>query len=242
MDCIYILGVKVHKIKKKEALEKVEEFLCNDKFNYITTVNPEFVLQAQKDRQFMDILNNADLSVPDGIGLKFASWVFRKNIYRIAGCELSNDILEVARQKGKKVYFFIWKHGLSDVESVRGELKVEGQGIEKDGSDIDWERLNNSNPDILLVGLGAPYQEKLIYKMKEKSGIKLAMGVGTTFDFLTGAVKRAPKLIRLLGLEWLYRALQPPRPPHKYSYRIKRILRAVIVFPWCVVKGRLSEL
>ncbi|MFC1612848.1 WecB/TagA/CpsF family glycosyltransferase [Patescibacteria group bacterium] len=244
MNQIYILGVKAHKIKKKEALGKVEEFLSENKFHYITTVNPEFVMQAQKDKQFMEILNDSDLAVADGIGLKFASWVLGSNVYRIAGCELANDILEIARKKEKKVYFFVWKNGLSgveDVKSVLRDLKIEGQSIERDGSDINWEKLNSFKPNILLIGLGAPYQEKIISKMKEKTGIKLAIGVGGTFDFLTGKIKRAPKIFRLMGLEWLYRLLQPSKPPHKYFYRFKRILRAVVVFPWNVVKWKVVK-
>ncbi|MFH1192410.1 MAG: WecB/TagA/CpsF family glycosyltransferase [bacterium] len=244
-DYIYILGVKLHKIKKEDILKKINEWLAGDKFNYITTVNPEFVLEAPKDEDFKKILNNADLSIPDGIGLKFAAWIFGRNIYRVAGSDLTKDILKLAEQKSCSLYFFVWKYGLSNAEEVKDQLKhtpnfkIDGQAIELDGSDIDWEKFNNFKPDIILAGLGASHQEKLIARMKEKGGIKVAMGVGGTFDFLTKKTKRAPKIMRIFGIEWLYRMCQPSRPPHNYFYRAKRIFNAVLIFTWHIVKWKI---
>lgn len=180
MEYIYILGVKVYKIKKGDILGKIKEWLCDDKFYYITTVNPEFVLAAEKDKEFRAILNDSDLAIPDGIGLKFASWIFGKNIYRTAGADLFKDILELAAHKNYKVYFFVWKQGLSGIDEVKkaishsilnhslknGGIQIDGQAIEKDGSDINWNKISEFNPDILFVGLGAPYQEKIIAKIR----------------------------------------------------------------------------
>ncbi|MFH0856698.1 MAG: WecB/TagA/CpsF family glycosyltransferase, partial [bacterium] len=253
MDYIYILGIKLHKIKKKDILKKIKEWLAGDKFHYITTVNPEFILEAQKDKEFKDILNNADLSIPDGMGLKFAAWFFGRNIYRVPGADLTKELLKI---EGRK-YFFIWKEGLSGVEDVKravngrdalqcvstaAKCEIDGQAIERDGRDIDWKKFNDFSPDILFVGLGAPYQEKLIAKIKAEIGqgsddysicqtaevldgecfvkqtnggilrppgaraqndalfrreIKVVIGIGGTFDFLTGKTCRAPKIIRM---------------------------------------------
>ncbi len=286
MDYIYILGIKLHKIKKKDILEKIKGWITGDSFHYITTVNPEFILEAQKDQEFKEILNNADLSIPDGIGLKFAAWFFGRNIYRVAGSDLTKDILKLAEQKNCSLYFFVWKDGLSSAEYVKnsilklaggclagkessahgkippnpplgkGGINMDGQAIKRDGSDIDWEKFNNFKPDIILVGLGAPYQEKFIERIKNrekqsssvlrkippnpplgKGGIKVAIGVGGTFDFLTGKIKRAPKIMQIIGLEWLWRLIQQPK-----KHRIKRIFNAVIVFPYEVLKWRIKIL
>lgn len=297
MDYLYILGVKLHKIKKPDIIKKIDLWLAGESFHYITTVNPEFTLAAQADREFKDILNNSDLAIPDGIGLKFAAWMFGTNIYRTTGADLTRDILQLAAEKDLKVYFFAWKNGLLSAEEIitkleirnwhvsrlrrqgagrklaernrEGTLNIEGHAIEKDGSDIDWEKFNEFNPDILLVGLGAPHQEKLIAKIKDMRGIesnphrkplppprrpacadrrtgnppltgegiyriKLAMGIGGTFDFLCGKIKRAPKIMRLFGLEWLWRLMQQPK-----KHRAKRIFNAVVIFPWRVFVWKL---
>ncbi|MFH0854669.1 MAG: WecB/TagA/CpsF family glycosyltransferase [bacterium] len=268
IDYIYILGVKVHKIKRKDILRKINEWLSKDKFHYITTVNPEFALIANKDKKFKDILNDSDLAAPDGIGLKFAAWIFGKNIYRLAGADLTNDILKLVEQKNYSMYFFVWENGLSSVENIKNSLKIkyptlkaEGQAISKDGSNINWDKFYNYKADILFVGLGAPYQENIIAKIRRdelsdeniknkslenysnrflrKSGVKVGIGVGTSFDFLCGKIKRAPKIMRLFGLEWLYRVCQFPKPPHKYYYRLKRIFNAVIIFTWRVIVWRI---
>lgn len=270
MDYIYILGVKIHRIKREEILKQIERFLKSDSFHYIVTINPEFAMEAQKDKEFRKILNDADLSIADGTGLKIASWAFGHNLYRVTGADLTEDALKIAEQKKCSVYFFIWKNGLSDAEDVKKVLKrgfgdslfkedyrFDGQEIERDGRDIDWQKFAKAKPDILLVGLGAPFQEKLIYKMirngipSEKSPltplfqrgedmtVKLAMGIGGSFDFLTGKRKRAPKLMRNLGLEWFWRMCRLAQPPYNYFYRFKRIFTAVFIFPFNVVKWRL---
>ncbi len=240
----------------------------------------------------------SNLSIPDGMGLKFAAWFFGRNIYRVPGADLTKELLKI---EGRK-YFFIWKNGKSGVEDVKRAVKgrdtlqcvstaakceMDGQAIERDGQDIDWKKFSDFAPEIVFIGLGAPYQEKLIAKIKAEMGqgsdeetiaaqatgvirsvedhvvkqintgilrppgaraqndaffrreLKVAVGVGGTFDFLTGKVKRAPKIMRVLGLEWLYRMCQPPKPPHDYFYRVKRVLNAVFIFPIEVIKWRM---
>lgn len=248
MDYIYILGVKIHRIKREEILKQIEKFLESDSFHYIVTINPEFAMEAQKDKEFRKILNDADLSIADGTGLKIASWAFGHNLYRLTGADLTEDVLKIAEQKKCSVYFFIWENGLSDVEDVKKVLerdfasplfRFDGQAIERDGRDIDWQKFKKAKPDILLVGLGAPFQEKLIHEYANQFHVKLAMGIGGSFDFLTGKRKRAPKLMRNLGLEWFWRMCRLAQPPHNYFYRFKRISTAVFVFPFNVVKWKL---
>lgn len=244
MKYTYILGIKAHKISKRQVLEKIKEFLKSNTFHYISTLNPEFILEAQKDEEFREILNNSDIAIADGIGLKFAAWMFGENLFRVAGSDLTNIILKIAREENHSVYFFIWGNGLSQVEDIkkRLNLNIEGQAIERDGRDIDWDKFNNSNPDILLLGLGAPYQEKIINnKFIKQSSVKLAMGIGGTFDFITGKVKRAPKTFRILGLEWLWRLTINLNffDGTKKINRVKRILNAVIIFPYNVLKWRI---
>lgn len=223
-----ILGVKIDNLSRKEILQKVESFLAEDRFHQIATVNPEFVLQAQKDAEFKSILNNADLNLADGTGICFAFLRFGKYLKnRIAGIDLMLEILKLAEKNNSPVFLVSYKGALSSWEGTREvilkthpNLKVGGVNLETKDQKIKIPE----NYPILFCGLGAPYQEKFINCIKNDK-IRLAMGVGGSFDFLTGQRRRAPKVVQKIGLEWLWRFAQEPK------YRAKRIWKAVIIFP-----------
>jgi len=239
-NTVNILGINISALDKKEVLEKIELFLSDGKQHYIVTPNPEFVLEARKDEEFFYILNNADLAVPDGIGLKFAAWAAGRNIPRITGADLVKDILKIAKEKNLKVAIVNWSRGLSATEDIEKALNKNYPGLRFIIKDVD-KNIQNSKfqipdsdfkPDILFCALGAPWQEKFIYhNLKNMPSIKLAIGVGGAFDFLTGKIRRAPKIMRFVGLEWLWRLFKQPR-------RWRRIFNAVVVFPWKFIKWR----
>lgn len=235
MNEIKILGVKIDNITKKEALDKVRDFLISEKQNYIVTTNPEFLVGAKKDEEFYNILNRSTLSLADGFGMVLMSRVFPPKIKEhIRGSDLTNDILKIAEDGGHKVCIINWSGGLSNrteiediLRSSYPNLNLLVQDIKKDYSDLNLNEINKFSPAILFVTLGAPFQEKLIYNNLSKiSSVRVAMGVGGTFDFLTGKIKRAPKIIQKIELEWLWRLIKQPR------LRIKRIITAVIIFPY----------
>lgn len=266
-----ILGVRIDNLSKKEILEKIELFLSENKFHQIATVNPEFILTAQKDVAFKNILNESDLNVADGIGLKYAfvrygGWLKK----RMAGIDLMHEILYLAYKHNYKIFVAANSKGLSKWQEISSTLSSLYPTLEVDGADIEpgesMPLAECSKHDILLCNFGAPHQEKFINSIKNSSPIhlcneiesngndcmgiqkcssdlslrnercrgkiKLAMGVGGAFDFVTGKFKRAPKWMRKFGLEWLWRLIQEPK------YRIKRILKAVIVFPFRVLINR----
>ncbi len=211
---------------KSEVIEKIRNFLAEDNFHQIATVNPEFILEAQKNEEFRNILNNCDLNVADGFGLKFAFWRRGEKLKeRIAGVDLMWEILKIASERGLRVFLVANKDGLSSWEEMKGaihrtlpNLKIEGIDLEIDAG---YKEIQNSH--VVFCNFGHPYQEIFLNKQKNAI-IRLAMGVGGSFDFVTGKVRRAPKIMRNLGLEWLFRLVQQPR-------RIKRIFNAVMVFP-----------
>jgi len=217
-----ILGVKVDNLSLDEVLNKVDGFLEDNKQHYITTPNPEFLVKAQKDKEFKKILNNADLSIPDGVGLVFASLLSNEKIKeRIAGVDLMKAICKKAAKKSWPIFLFGAGPGVA--EKAGEKLRRKYKGLE----------ISENNPAIFFVALGAPKQEKWIDEnLKKMPNVKLAVGVGGSFDFISGNIKRAPQFIRLLGLEWLWRLILQP-------WRIKRILNAVIIFPWLVLKSKL---
>ena len=223
-----ILGVKADNLSRKEILEKVAVFLSEDKFHQIATINPEFILEAQKNEEFRNILNNCDLNIADGIGIKFAFWRYGKHLKcRMAGIDLMQKILEMALDRGLGIFLAANKDGLSSWEEARDvilkkypNLDISGANLSKNSASY---QILDTKYQILFVNFGAPYQELFINSVKYDN-IRLAIGVGGGFDFLTGKTKRAPDFMRKLGLEWSWRFLCQPN-------RWKRIWNAVIIFP-----------
>lgn len=236
MNKINILGINISTLNKKQALNKIEEFLSDGRQHQVVTPNPEIILGAQNDEEFFHILNSADLAMPDGIGLKFASWLVGKNLRIISGSDLIIDILKIAEEKNLKVAILNWSRGLSSANEIKNVLSKKYPKLNFLVLDIEKEFSQtviasspselNLEPDIIFSTLGAPRQEKIIYHtLKLMPSLKLGMGVGGGFDFLTGKIKRAPKFLRALGLEWLWRLTKQPT-------RWKRIVKATLVFPY----------
>ncbi|MFA7209200.1 MAG: WecB/TagA/CpsF family glycosyltransferase [Parcubacteria group bacterium] len=227
-----ILGVKIDNLSRKDISDKVWFFLQEEKFHQVATVNPEFILQAQEDGGFKNILNGCDLNVADGVGIRFASLRFGKYLKsRMAGIDLMSEILRLADKNNLSVFLGSYGGALSGWEETREailkeypKLKISGATLDKEGAGYG---LRVADHEVVFFNFGAPAQEKFLHSLKnqENSKIRLAMGVGGSFDFLTGKIKRAPAFIRKTGLEWLWRFLQEP------GYRAKRIFRAVIIFP-----------
>lgn len=253
-DIMNILGVRVDNLSREEILEKVSGFLNAEKFHQIATINPEFILAAKKNEEFKNILNNCDLNVADGFGIKLAFRRFGETLQaRIAGIDLMEEILKIAEKNNFKIFLAANSRGLCTCEEVHAVILKKYPNLEISGMDFschsnisvnefeesiqivsfdftqdDKYRINEF--DIVFANFGAPYQEKFLNSLKllENSKIRLAMGVGGSFDYLTGKIKRAPVFMRNAGLEWLWRLVQQPR-------RIKRIWNAVIIFPLKII-------
>ena len=244
-----IFGIKIDNINKSALMEKINEFLVGEKQHFIVTPNPEFLLEAGKDEEFFYILNQADLALPDGIGLKFAGWAMGENLARIAGADLVPEILKLAEDKILKIGIINWAGGLSKKEDIENILKQKFSKLNFMVCDVDrnavethnYASLHAFNPTILFVTLGAPYQEKFIYyNLKNLPSVKLAMGVGASFDYISGKARRAPQIMRNLGLEWLWRLFgalsgQKNRGRRIYNAVVKftlKFLKWRFILPW----------
>lgn len=231
-----ILGVQIDNLSKKEILEKIESFLDEPKFHQIATINPEFILEAQKNKKFKTILNNCDLNVADGMGIWFAFLRFGKYLKsRITGADLTLEILQQANNRGLNVFLACRKDGLSSFEEIKNAvLKLYPILKIQEAKPLrlpDGNRSGLASSDsVLFCNFGAPHQELFINSVKNDN-LRLAMGIGGSFDYLTGKIKRAPKWMRFLGIEWLWRLIQQPK-------RWKRILNAVIIFPIKVILNK----
>lgn len=242
MDIINILGINISTLNKNEFLEKIEHFLFSGKQHQITTPNPEFIMEARRDEEFFYVLNSSDLAVPDAVGLKIAGWFLGKNLKRYPGADLVKDILKLAEEKKLRVAVLNWSGGLSKEEDIEKSLKEKYPNLfflvkdieKKEATEYasDLESVSQFNPDILLATLGAPLQEKLIYhNLENLPSVKIAIGAGGALDFLTKKIKRAPAILRFIGLEWLWRLAKQPK-------RLKRIYNATIIFSLTFLKSR----
>ena len=214
-----ILGVNVDDIKMGEALEIVHEWLGKKSKHYIVTPNPEIIVAAQDDKRYRSLLNDADLSIPDGIGLKLSGKV--KN--HIAGVDFMEKLISYSGDWGVTVGLLGGKDGVAEkaadcLRKKYPKIKVvfaeSGGEVDEDGNVIARNAVTDGC-DLLFVAFGPPKQEKWIAKNLDKLPVKVAMGVGGAFNYLSGEVRRAPKWVRSLGLEWLFRLISQP-------WRIKR--------------------
>jgi N-acetylglucosaminyldiphosphoundecaprenol N-acetyl-beta-D-mannosaminyltransferase len=227
-----ILGINISQLKKTKVIEKIDSYLKSDNSHYIITPNPEIILKAiGKDEEYFHVLNQANISIADGFGIKLAGWLKLENTPRITGAGLVLEILSLLEDSKKKVLVLNWENGLSTsleiekfIKKKYKNLKLKVINCDKLGKNLNYDEINKFSADFLFVNFGAPFQEKFIFHNKNKfNNLKCAIGVGGAFDFLTGKIKRAPKILRLLGLEWLWRLLLQPK-------RYKRILNATVVF------------
>ncbi len=218
MDKVNILEVDFSNITLDEAADKMLSFLKDGKKHMIFTPNSEILYDAYKDSEFKKILNSADMNVPDGIGVVYASAINGKKLkQRVAGYDLCLNLFEKLKNGDKTIYFFGGAPKVAEnaKEKIEKKYKIKIIGTSDGYFDDKKEKLiideiNKLSPDILLVGLGAPKQEKWIYKNINNLNAKIFMGVGGSFDGFSGAVKRAPDIFIKLGLEWLYRLIKQP--------------------------------
>lgn len=218
-NTVEIVGIKVDNVDFLEAQVCVEQFLDSDRINTIFTPNSEILLDAVKDMELGNILNEAQLVIPDGIGVVIASKFYGTPLKeRVTGVDLSAKILELGAVKSSSV--FLLGATQVSVELAAEKIKENYKGINivgirngyfsEDDEEQIIEEINNSQADILFVGLGAPKQEKLIHKYKDKLKVKIAIGIGGGIDIISGMVKRAPEFYQKAGLEWFYRLMKQP--------------------------------
>ena len=253
MKSVQVLGVRIDDVSLYGAVDIVKGWLDSDKKGagrYIVTPNPEFLMLARRDREFKELLNESDLSIPDGSGLLLSGRV--KNT--TTGVDLMEELCRLSGDCGFTVGLLGGKDGVAEktkqcllkkypklkivfaesgpIISETGEvLSSKYYGKEK----IQDPLIQNTYPfpqvDILFIALGQGKQERWISQNLSKSEARVMMGVGGAFDYLSGEVKRAPLLIRKIRFEWLFRLITQP-------WRIKRQL-ALFQFIFLVIKERL---
>ena len=227
----------------KDILEKIyneeenifynilEDLLTTNKKKFIITVNPEIIMKSYKNIEIKEmLLNDNNILVPDGISIIKKAKQYNINIKeRITGVDISSKALEICNKNKKSIYLFGSKKEVLDkliinINQKYPNINIVGfsDGYVEDKDKIMQEIISLS-PDLILIALGVPNQELLINKYIEKARKGVFIGVGGTFDVLSGCKKRAPKLFIKLNLEWMYRIICEPT-------RLKRFIQNNIVF------------
>lgn len=240
-----ILGRPVHDVDPTGAKRWLTAALEGDRCRQVATVNPEFLVTALDDREFAAVLDSVDLALPDGIGLLLAGrWLGEPIAKRATGVDTVVDLASVAVAQGKSLFLLGGAPGVAEetalalrrhVPSLQIAGTYVGSPAEPEAGDI-IDRVNASGADALLVAFGAPAQDKWIARHRDRLNVRVAIGVGGTFDYLSGRVPRAPLPVRRAGLEWLFRLIRQP-------WRWRRMLR-LPRFAWRVAReprNRLKE-
>ncbi len=234
-----LLGFKVDTFGLKNSVESAVDyakFLINSKQGaQVVTINPEMIEYALKVPEFAQLLNSAELVLPDGIGIQIALKIKGICAKRIAGIEFAYKLLQESAKEGFSVALVGAKPNI--IEKAVKNLSSEISGLNvvyfhdgyfKNDDEIFWA-LGEKNPQIVLVALGSPRQEMFIKKYRKHHPQTLMVGVGGSFDVWSGEIKRAPKIYQRLGLEWLYRTVkEPSRFKRIFPTLPKFILRVIL--------------
>ena len=268
---INVLGTPIKQVKKEQFLFTVKETIKQQQKLQVATINAEFLVKAQNDQAFFEILQSS-FNITDSIAIMWAAFflkitsskylflrvllkiilflptiilipigvlLYRVIPERLAGADIFWDLIEMAEKYQYKVFLLGAGEGVAQktkliLEKKYSRLKIVGAEM---GDNLTAEKLRekikNSQANLLFVAYGAPKQEKWIKEnLSQLNNGVVAIGVGGTFDFVSGQIKRAPVWVRKIGFEWLYRLIQEPKK------RFKRIVVAVFIFPWLVlIKG-----
>lgn len=234
-----ILSIPVARLTRAEILQTVQQHLQqNTDQLFIVTANPEIIMLTKEQAHYKDAVLQADYVLPDGIGVMIGAKILGAPLpEKIPGYELVHELLSLSSQEGYSVFFYGAKEGIAEKAAHNAQMLYNGlqvagvlDGYQFHGTDAA-EHIEKTQPQIIFVAMGAPRQEQWIAAYKTRFPNAVLIGVGGSFDVLSGAVKRAPKFWTSNNLEWLYRLITQPT-------RAKRMLK-IPMFLVAVVKERL---
>lgn len=224
---------KLYKKSAQSFYEILSDNLKNNKKTFVVTANPETFMISEKNEDVRRmLLDKETVMVPDGIGVLKAGKKIGYNIEeRITGIDIANELLKFGNEQKKSIYLFGSKQEVIDsmkivIKEQYPNLKLVGtsNGYVTDKDKV-FDEIVKLEPDIVLVALGIPLQEMLIYKHLNRFKKGIFVGVGGSFDVMSGMKKRAPKIFIKLNLEWLYRIMkEPKRFKRFYNSNVKFIL------------------
>lgn len=238
MERIFLLGIPIDVVNFREGLRRIQDMVGGRTQCHVMTSNSEMLVESVRNPVFREILQHTALNLPDSIGLVWmARFTGQKIPERVAGVDM---IEQLCGELGSDTRVFLLGGGVGVGGRAAEFLRTQNASLnivgvhtgsprDEDAEDI-LRRVNAAKPHLLLVAFGAPKQDLWIAKyLSRMPSVRVAMGVGGTFDYFAGVQKRAPRFLQCIGLEWLWRLIREPK-------RFMRIWNAVVVFPWLVVR------
>lgn len=234
---VNLLGVNIDAFDLEETVRQVAEYVRSGLPHRVITINPEFLYNAQADRKLSDLAGRADLVTPDGVGIVWACRVAGSPVpERVTGIDLMTRLVKQAAVEGWSIFLLGAAPGVAEEAAARLSLDYPGlrvagvhHGYFNDNEEAKVAgRVRETRPDLLFVALGAPKQEWWIDRNLQETGAVVAVGVGGSFDVVAGKVRRAPRWVRRLHLEWLFRLVKEPS-----RWRRQAVLP---LFAWLVIK------
>ena len=226
---VELLGLNIDNYTFEEALNVAKKLIDGQKVSQVVTINPEMFQTAEKDNNFANIIKEAEMVLPDGIGIKLGLKLTGVNVQRIPGIDFAKRLLQDTARSGVPVAIVGAKEEVITEAVKRLEREIGGlnivyyhNGYFNDNQEI-YNELKQKSPKLVLVALGSPKQEEFIYNAKKILNPALMIGIGGSLDVWSGSVKRAPKLFQKTGTEWLYRVVTQPS-------RFKRIFPTLPLF------------
>ncbi|MBV8081529.1 MAG: WecB/TagA/CpsF family glycosyltransferase [Candidatus Eremiobacteraeota bacterium] len=217
---LYILGCRVDRVDAHEAAARISQLVERKVSAHVVTIGAEMANLAYADREYRDTINAADLVVPDTVGIVIASRLLRAPVpERVAGIDLLERLCADAAARGDSIYLLGGADGAA--MAAAGALVQRHDGLRIAGAEHGYfreqesaavcERIRSSGARLVFVGLGFPRQERWIREHLADLGPAVCIGVGGSFDVISGRLPRAPRALRQAGLEWLYRLVREPR-------------------------------
>ena len=233
MTRVTVLGTEIDSTTQNEAVDRAMTAMHERKGAFVITPNAEYLLQAKTQRDLRQISQSAFLSLPDSIGVLAAARILKIPLHqRVTGIDFVFSLLKKMGERSRSVFLLGARQGVAEAAADRLRELIPGLVIAGTShgyfSSTDekriCERINTASPDLLIVCLGSPRQERWMYKNASALHVGLMAGLGGTLDVFAGNVDRAPEGWRKIGLEWLYRSIREPK-------RITRILRIPLIIP-----------
>lgn len=238
MPRVVLLGVPLDPVTPEEAVACIKRYLAEEKQYHVMTPNSEMLVEASRNPAFRALLNDTSLNIPDSAGLLWMAKLTGQSLpERVTGVDTVSALCRELTEE-HPVFLLGAAPGVAELaaeklKAMNPRLKIagclSGSPREEDAQTI-IEKIRAVSPHLLLVAYGAPTQDQWIQRhIRDLPSVRVAMGIGGTFDFLAGTRKRAPVFLQKTGLEWMWRLFREPK-------RIGRIWNAVVIFPLLVVQ------
>lgn len=221
-----LLGCRIHRVRMAEAVALSENFVASGSPHLIVTADSSAIVIAHQDTEFRQILNSADLVVPDSLGILWASHRLGQPLpERVPGIDLMDQLCARSAQKGWRVFLLGAEPGVAEIAGHRLQQRHPGLNIvgthhgyfSPQEEEQIVQKIAQARPQLLFVAMGIPKQEKFLARHRDQLSASVQMGVGGSLDCFAGKVRRAPRWIQRRGLEWLFRLITNPRKISKVA-------------------------